>query len=133
MELGEKTFDVLRVIPVSDEIVRHARQDLVNRLDGYALEQPELLASVIQYIREKIMPVILCHAISGKAQINTQNALFHDPLALRILLDVFSERGYHTTIDVRKVEVPERVDLKTGAILLAEKPIYNFPNQVRWE
>ena len=130
LELGEKTFDVLRVIPVSDEIVRHARQDLVNRLDGYAQEQPELLSSVIQYIREKFMPIILSHAISGKAQINSENALFHDPLALRILLDVFSERGYHTTIDVRKVEVPQRVDLKTGAILLAEKRIYNF--QVRY-
>ena len=130
LELGEKTFDVLRVIPVSDEIVRHARQDLVNRLDGYAQEQPELLASVIQYIREKFMPIILSHAISGKAQINSENALFHDPLALRILLDVFSERGYHTTIDVRKVEVPQRVDLKSGAIHLAEKRIYNF--QVRY-
>ncbi|MBC9889436.1 MAG: AAA family ATPase [Opitutae bacterium] len=130
LELGEKTFDVLRVIPVSAEIVLHARQDLDNRLDRYAEEQPQLLASVIQIIRVKFMPIILRHAISGKAQINSENALFHDPLALQILLDVFSERGYHTTIDVRKVEVPERVDLKTGAILLAVKRIYKF--QVRY-
>ena len=130
LELGEKTFDLLRIIPLSEEIVRHARQDLINRLDGYSEERPELFGNVIRYIQEKFMPIILRHAISGKAQINSEDELFHNPLALQILLDVFSERGYHTTIDVRKVDVPKRVDLKTGAIILAEKRVYAF--QVRY-
>jgi hypothetical protein len=31
----------LRGFPLASEIVRHARQDLVRRLDGYEVEQPE--------------------------------------------------------------------------------------------
>lgn len=126
LELDERTFDRLRVIPISEEIVRHARQDLVKRLDDYAENHEALFIEVCDHINERFMPIIIRHAISGMALINSEDALFHDPLALQILLDIFSERGYHTSIDIRKKDMPTKVDLKTGEIELNTKRIYTF-------
>jgi adenylate kinase len=126
LELDVKTFDRLRVIPISEEIVRHARQDLVKRLDEYAENHEQLFVEVSEHIYHKFMPIIIRHAISGMALINSEDKLFDDPLALQMLLDVFSERGYHTSIDIRKLDIPSRVNLNTGEIQLSTKRIYSF-------
>lgn len=126
LELDERTFDRLRVIPISEEIIRHARQDLVKRLDDYAENHDTLFIEVCEHINERFMPIIIRHAISGMALINSEDPLFHDPLALQILLDIFSERGYHTSIDIRKKDIPCKVDLNTGEIELNTKRVYSF-------
>ena len=126
LELGERTFDRLRVIPIAEEIIRHARQDLVKRLDDYAENHQELFEKIAGHINDKFMPIIIRHAISGMALINSEDATFHDPLALQILLDIFSERGYHTSIDVRKRESASKVNLETGEIEYTSKRIYSF-------
>lgn len=131
LELGERTFDRLRVIPIAEEIVRHARQDLVKRLDDYAENHEELFEKIAVLINDKFMPIIIRHAISGMALINSEDGLFSDPLALQILLDIFSERGYHTSIDIRKLDSPCSVNLKTGEINYTSKRIYSF--RVRFE
>ena len=131
LELDERTFDRLRTIPIAEEIVRHARQDLVKRLDDYAEHHEELFAKICDHVNEKFMPIIIRHAISGMALINSEDKLFHDPLALQILLDIFSERGYHTSIDLKKKNIASRVNLETGEIELHEKRIYSF--RVRFE
>ncbi|QXD22365.1 nucleoside monophosphate kinase [Opitutia bacterium ISCC 51] len=131
LELDERTFDRLRSIPISEEIVRHARQDLVKRLDDYAEHHEELFAGMCEHINEKFMPIIIRHAISGMALINSEDPRFHDPLALQILLDIFSERGYHTSIDIKKKNIPAKVNLETGEIELLKKRIYSF--RVRFE
>ena len=131
LELDERTFDRLRTIPIAEEIVRHARQDLVKRLDDYAEHHEELFATICDHINEKFMPIIIRHAISGMALINSEDKLFHDPLALQIILDIFSERGYHTTIDLKKKKTPSKVNLETGEIELKTKRIYSF--RVRFE
>lgn len=131
LELGEKTFDQLRIIPIAEEIIKHARQDLVERLDDYAENQVELFERVAKHISEKFMPIIIRHAISGKAIVNSEDPLFGDPLALKILLDIFSERGYHTSIDIRKKNLPKRVDFKTGEIETNPIRVYKF--EVRYE
>jgi len=131
LELDERTFDRLRTIPISEEIVRHARQDLVERLDDYAENHEQLFAEVSEHILEKFMPIIILHAISGMALINSEDELFHNPLALQILLDIFSERGYHTSIDIKKKNIPSKVNLKTGEIELLKRRIYSF--RVRFE
>ena len=41
-----------------------------------------------------------------------------------MLIDIFSERGFHATVDKNIQEVPERVDLETGAIERREKIVY---------
>lgn len=126
LELDPRTFDQLRDLPLASEIIRHARQDLVRRLDGYKVEKPELMQSVVTFIEVKMMPIIVRHAISGRADINSENKLFHDPEALAMLIDIFSERGYHATADLHLIEIPERFDLQTGEIHCRKKKVFRF-------
>lgn len=126
LELDPRTFDLLRKLPLASEIIRHARQDLVRRLDSYKVEKPELMQAVVTFIEEKMMPIIVRHAISGVADINTEDKLFHDPEALVILIDIFSERGFHAKADLHIIEIPERFDLQTGQIQCRKKKVFRF-------
>jgi adenylate kinase len=126
LELDPRTFDKLRKLPLASDIVRHARQDLVRRLDGYELERPETFSGVIEFINAKMMPIVVRHAISGVANINSEDVLFQDPVALAMLIDVFSERGFHTTVDVTRACVPVRIDLQSGEIFSEEKKVFRF-------
>jgi adenylate kinase len=126
LELDPRTVDRLRVIPVASSIIVHARQELVKRMDRYALEHGELLSKVVEVIERKMMPIILRHAISGVAHINTEDTVLEDPLALAMLIDVFSERGYHAAVDIHRIDVPERIDLKTGIIESRMKKVYRI-------
>jgi adenylate kinase len=126
LELDPRTFDRLRKLPLASDIVRHARQDLVRRLDGYEVEQPETFGRVIEFIEAKMMPIVVRHTISGVANINSEEVLFQDPVALAMLIDVFSERGFHATVDVTRVYVPVRMDLQTGKISSEEKKVFRF-------
>lgn len=126
LELDPATFDKLKDLPVASEIVVHARQDLVRRLDTYESENPETFQKVVTYIQEKIMPIVFRHSISGHACINTEDKLFHDPQALAMLIDIFSERGFHAVVDLHRIEIPETVDLGTGKISCREKKVYRI-------
>ena len=126
LELDPRTFDRVRRLPLASDIVRHARQDLVRRLDGYELERPETFGRVIEFIETKMMPIVVRHAISGIANINSEDALFQDPVALAMLIDVFSERGFHATVDITRVCVPVRVDLQSGNVFSEEKKVFRF-------
>ena len=126
LELDPRTFDLLRKLPLASEIVRHARQDLVRRLDSYKVESPELLRAVVEFIEQKMMPIIVRHAISGRADINSEDPLFREPEALAMLIDIFSERGFHATVDLHRVEIPERFDLATGEVHCRLKKVFRF-------
>jgi adenylate kinase len=130
-ELEPRTFDRLRGLPLASEIVRHARQDLVRRLDSYEVEQPETFERVIEFIEDKMMPIVVRHAVSGIANINSEDLLFEDPAALAMLIDVFSERGFHAAVDVTRVGVPLRIDLQTGEIYSQEKKVFRFSVRFR--
>jgi adenylate kinase len=130
LELDPRTVDRLRGIPVASEIVVGARQELVRRLDSYELEHGELFARVTTFIEKKIIPIVIRHAISGVALINTEDAVLGDPLALAMVIDVFSERGYHAVVDIHKIEIPEKVDLATGAIRCRTKKVFRI--QIRF-
>jgi adenylate kinase len=131
LELDPRTFDRLRGFPLASEIVRHARQDLVRRLDGYEVQQPETFGRVIDFIETRMMPIVVRHAVSGVASINSEDVLFEDPAALAMLIDVFSERGFHATVDVTRVRVPLRMDLQTGEIYSQEKKVFRFTVRFR--
>jgi adenylate kinase len=126
LELDPRTYDLLRRLPVASEIIRYARQDLVRRLDSYKVEQPNIMQAVVDFIENKMMPIIVRHAISGRADINSENKLFHDPKALAILIDIFSERGFHATVDLHHIEIPDRFDLQTGEIHCRVKKVFRF-------
>lgn len=131
LELDPATHDRLRVIPVASEIVVHARQELVKRLDAYEFEHPKLFGEVIAFVDRKIMPIVRRHAITGSAHVNTEDPLLDDAAALAMLIDIFSERGYHALVDVHRIEVPQRVDLTTGLITCRLKKVYRV--SIRFE
>ena len=131
LELDPSTFDRLRRLPLASDIVRHARQDLVRRLDEYEVERPETFGRVIEFIEAKIMPIVIRHAISGVANINSEDLLFEDPVALAMLIDVLSERGFHVTVDVTRVCVPVRIDLQSGEIFSEKQKVFHFSVRFR--
>lgn len=131
LELDPQTYDLLRHIPVAQETVLHARQELVNRLDGYALDQSVKFQEVLDFIQSRLMPIVLRHAITGLAMINTENPILDDPDAVAMLIDVFSERGYRAVVDIHRIEVPETFNLQTGRITCRVKRVYRI--QVRFQ
>jgi len=126
LELDSRTVDRLRGVPVASQIIIHARQELVKRLDSYELEHADVFAGVTHFIEEKILPIVLRHAISGSAHINSEEKLLDSPLALAMLIDVFSERGYHAAVDIHRIEIPDSIDLKTGKITCRTKKVYRI-------
>lgn len=126
LELDPRTFDRIRPIPLAEEITVHARQELVKRLDSYELNHRELFIQVVELIQSKFMPIIERHALSGRANVNTQEQIFANSLAITMLIDIFSERGFHAMVDKRRQEVPEKVNLETGEITCREKVFYRI-------
>ncbi|MSU23613.1 MAG: nucleoside monophosphate kinase [Opitutus sp.] len=131
LELDPRTVDRLRGVPVASMIIVHARQEMVKRLDSYELEHGKLFAQIVNFIERKMIPIVLRHAISGVAHINTEDPVLDEPLALAMLIDVFSERGYHADVDIHRIEVPEKFDLTTGLIGCRTKKVFRI--QIRFQ
>jgi len=131
LELDEATYDDISSIQIASTLAIHARQDLVDRLDSYEQHHKKLFKDVIEVINREFMPIIIRHAISGMAVVNTENAIFNDPDALMMLIDIFSERGYHATIDINREDIPESIDPKTYKIHLRTKRIYRVRIQFK--
>lgn len=130
LELDPETFDAVRHLPLASELVTHARQELVKRMDSYELENRQLFHDVIRLIDERFMPIVARHSIPGMAIVNSEDKLLDDPLALAMMIDIFAERGYRAVADVNLAEIPESVDLQTGRITCSTKCIYRF--QIRF-
>ena len=126
LELDPRTFQRLRDVPLAEELVVHGRQELVKRLDSYELEHTELLTQIVNLVTTKFMPIVTRHALSGRAHVNSEDPIFNEPLAITMLIDLFSERGYHAAVDKHIQEVPVRVDLTTGEIKSRTKVVYRI-------
>ena len=126
LELDPLTYNRMRMLPVASEIIVHARQELVKRLDGYELSTPDLFQRVVDFIETSMMPVIKLHAISGHANINSEDSLLDEPAALGMLIDIFSERGFHAVVDVHRIEIPEQVNLATGSVTCRVKKVFRI-------
>lgn len=131
LELDEATYDRLSHIPVASSLSKHARQDLVDRLDSYEQRQKALFTQVVDLIQTDFMPIIERHAISGSAVVNTESFVLHDPEALTMLIDIFSERGYHAIIDISREEIPDLIDPKTFKIKTRIKRIHRVRVQFK--
>ncbi len=131
LELETRTFDRLRGIPLAEEITLHARQELVRRLDGYELEHTELFERMTEIIAAKFIPIITRHAISGHAIVNSEDPILLNPLALSMLIDIFSERGFQAVVDKQIQEIPERINLQTGEIERSVKSVFRI--QIRFK
>jgi adenylate kinase len=99
---------------------------MVKRLDSYELEHSELLSQIVELVSTKFRPIITRHALSGRANVNSEDPIFNEPLAIPMLIDLFSERGYHAVVDKQIQEMPERFDLETGEIKCRQKVVYRI-------
>ena len=130
LELDPQTYDAVKHLPLASDLVTHARQELVKRMDSYQLENRKVFFDVIRLIEERFMPIVARHAIPGLAVVNSEDSLFDAPLALAMVIDIFAERGFRAVANVNRVEIPESVDLATGRITCSTKKIYRF--QIRF-
>lgn len=126
LELNQQTNDLISLIPIASDIIVHARQELVERLEIYTAKHRDLFSRLVNLLNIEFMPVIQRHAVSGHAVIRSEDTVFDYPLAIAIVLDIFSERGYRASAEVRDEEIPERVDLQTGLIQTRRKRVYRF-------
>lgn len=131
LELDPETHDAVRHLPLASDLIMHARQELVRRMDSYQLEHRKLFHKVIKQIEDRFIPIVIRHAIPGLAIVNSEDPVFDDPIALAMVIDIFAERGYRAIVNVNRAEIPESVDLKTGRITCSTKRIYRF--QIRFQ
>ena len=131
LELSEETYDLISPIPLASQIVQHARQDLVRRLDDYAERNAETFRQVIELIQGKFLPIIKAHAISGQAHVNIETPVFDDPLAISMFIDIFSERGFHAVVDQHRIEIPETIVAGTGKVITRVKKVWRV--SIRFE
>ncbi|MBL62838.1 MAG: adenylate kinase [Opitutae bacterium] len=124
LELDEATYDRISSIPLANKLSLHARQLLVDRLYSYEKKHSDLFGQVVDLIKIKFIPIVEKHSISGLTYINSEDSVFDDPLAIAMLIDVFTERGFTAVVDIRKIEVPERVDRETFGIVTRRKNVY---------
>lgn len=131
LELSHEVFDLIRPIPIASQLAAHARQELVERLDEYVEQHRPLFERVVRVVSDKLMPVVKAHAFTGHARFNTEDELFDDPLALRMMIDVLSERGFHTSVDIHKMDVPVKVNPETWEICCRTKKVFRI--EVRYQ
>lgn len=126
LELSPEVFDLIRGLPMASQLAIHARQELVERLDQYAEDHRPKLQKVIAFLEGKLLPIVKAHAMSGHARINSEDEQLDDALFLRMMIDVLSERGFHASVDIHRMDVPVRVDLATGEIACRTKKVFRI-------
>ncbi len=131
LELSGEVFELIRNIPIASQLALHARQELVERLEMYEEDHKPLFQRVVKLLEGKIIPVVRTHAISGHARVNSEDDLLDDPLALRIMIDVLSERGFHASVDIHRMAVPERINPDTWEIVCKTKKVYRI--EIRYQ
>jgi adenylate kinase len=126
LELGQQTFDIIHHIPLVSEVTRHARQELVRRLDSYEHAAPARFRQVAAFIEAQVVPIITRHALAGRCIVKTEDSLFQDPVAIEMALDTLAERGYHAFYEERRTPVPRTFDPKSGAITCDDRVTHTF-------
>jgi len=117
LELGEETYNNLQRIPLVSDITKHARQNLVRRLDNYQTRHTELWKGIIQLIQIDFIPILELHCLSGEALIESKDKLLSTQLGINIVLDVLSERGYVVSCHPIEEKLPIKFDKETGEIV----------------
>lgn len=126
LELGQATFDIIHHIPVASELTLYARQELVRRLDSYEHATAPLFRQAAAFIEQKVMPIIVRHVLAGRCVVKTDHTLFESEVAVDMVLDVLSERGYHAVYQEHRVPVPQTLDTRTGTITCQDRIQHTF-------
>lgn len=125
-DLEAITYDAIRHLPMAKELSKLCRQTLTARLDTYALSHSDIFKATIQIIDQRVLPILKRSGMAGEAHFITRDGFFTTtPLAVDVLTDVLSDRGYHVTYAPRVVQLPVKVDIQTGEITY-KKQITHF-------
>jgi adenylate kinase len=124
LELEPITYDRISHIPIATEVMRHARQELVARLDSYTRHNSPQFTQVIELIDRQIIPTLRRQALTGLAVIPITSQLLTNELAQTMLVDIFAERGYRAVIYNWSRFIPDHFDLETGEIFCRQEPTY---------
>jgi len=126
LELGQATYDIIHNIPLASEVTRHARQELVRRLDSYEHAAAPLFKAVAAFIEAEVVPVIVRHPLSGRCVVKATNPLLDDPSVIDMTLDTLAERGYHALHEEVRTPVPRTIDRETGAMECEDRIVHRF-------
>ncbi|KAG1678194.1 hypothetical protein FOA52_016131 [Chlamydomonas sp. UWO 241] len=117
LDLDQATFQCISHLPLSSELVSHARQQLVSRLDNAADKHPLLFQNVIDVLTAEVMPVLRESGMAGQLEFSTDLRLFNEhPRCSQILVDVLTDRGFKTSHTIEVSHVPVHFDLSTGQV-----------------
>ncbi|TVR44292.1 MAG: nucleoside monophosphate kinase [Planctomycetota bacterium] len=126
VELAEDTYDSIRNIPLPSTLTEHARQELVRRLDRYRHRHSSLFARIVNLIETRFVPLLRRHALTGHAMVRIEDADLEQDLAIDMVIDVLSERGFQATAVCDYQHIPIRIDSETGTIISATRKVWSF-------
>lgn len=127
LDLDEKTYAAIRHLPLARDLVRVARQRLVFRLDMYCKKHYRLFTDIISLIDTEIMPVLRQCSMAGHAEYRSRHPmLLSSHLAVDMLIDILTDRGFNVAHFVEERIVPRRVDMKTGLIQSMTEDVHSF-------
>lgn len=99
LELNPDTHSKIHDLPRASEVITHARQELVSRLDSFSEHNPEEFQRVIAELENVVYPVIVRHSLSGKCHIPVVGTLFeHSQLATDMAISILSDRGFRVQV-----------------------------------
>lgn len=111
MELNNDCFDMVRqAAPPAREIIKHARQRMVARLNAYATDHTEMFQQALDLIRHDFVHILQRQALAGTAIIRSNSPILEHKLAVNMVLDVLAERGYVVALDIVRDRFPDRVE-----------------------
>mmetsp|Transcript_16367 Transcript_16367/g.28623 ORF Transcript_16367/g.28623 Transcript_16367/m.28623 type:complete len:615 (+) Transcript_16367:480-2324(+) len=126
-ELRPETYDVIQRIPLAERIPGNARPELVERLDIYQLERPDLFQKAIGIVLRLFIPKIKRNAFAGAVLIRVRDETVRfDDRMVSMILDILSERGYHCRYDKKVTLLPVEVDRNTFRIIHEERTEHMF-------
>lgn len=127
LDLNEETYAAIRHLPLAADLQRTARLQLVTRLEGYCLRQRGLFGQVLRLAGEEVVPLLQQGALAGHAEWVTRDTLFDQhPVAVNMMLDVLSDRGYQASCVREQAAVPERFDPVTGRVTSEWVTLHRF-------
>lgn len=104
LELNPDTHGQIHHLPRASEVIRHARQTLVSRLDEFSQRHPSEFNQAIQLLERIVYPTIHRHALSGKCEVCLADTPFESSEILSdIAMSVLTDRGFRV-VEVKRGE-----------------------------
>jgi adenylate kinase len=121
LELDEDTFLTIKGLPTAKSVIQNARQELVSRLNDYQHFHTEVFQKVVTAISDEILPLIRMHVMAGEAHVKSNNTVFSEAMALQMLVDILSDRGFYVVVEKQETHIPYRIDHKHQDQILFSK------------